>query len=46
VEGISEDNIRQAIRMREMIKRREDKIRQKRQQLDEMIYDNLRLLNK
>jgi hypothetical protein len=44
VEGISKDNIKQAVLIREMIKSREDLIRQKRQQLDAIIYNKMRLL--
>jgi thioredoxin reductase len=42
--GINEENIEEAVQLREIIKHREDVLRNKRQELDKEIYNNIRLL--
>jgi hypothetical protein len=46
VQGLSEANVERAVMLREMIKQREDMLRVKRQELDRLIYNNMKLLTK
>lgn len=45
-QGLSEVNVERAVMFREMIKLREDTLRVKRQELDRLIYNNMKLLTK